>query len=213
MKLDQTETKLNRSIALLICITLALTLLLSVLPQSQAAAVTCKYKHKVQQGETLTYIANLYGISWTLIADANNMQAPYTVAPGQTLCIPGGEKTSSGTPTAKKGAQPVLQVVSGLSEVLVSVENFPKKTSYFVRVSPAGWQVSYRLGVFTTNKEGDFTDWFQLPPYIRRSSTMTLCVKNAWIDTASCTKYLDLVFNFPFQSLGIVHDKSDKGGR
>ncbi len=103
MNLDQPEIKLTRSITLIICITLLLTFLLSVIPQSQAAAVVCKYKHKVQQGETLTYIANLYGTSWQKIADANNMQPPYTVAPGQVLCIPEGDKNASTTPTSKKG--------------------------------------------------------------------------------------------------------------
>jgi LysM repeat protein len=209
MKLSKSETKLTRSVTLLICLTLVLALVLSVIPQSQAAAVTCKYKHKVVQGETLTYIANLYGTSWDKIAAANNLQPPYTVAPGQVLCIPEGDKNTNATPVSKKGKEPVLQVSSGLSMVLVSVENFPKKTSYYVRVSPAGNKVSYRLGVFTTNKEGDFTDWFKLPAYVRRSSTMTLCVKNVWTDTASCVKYPDLIYNFPYMPI----EHSPKDGR
>jgi LysM repeat protein len=209
MKLDQPETKLIRSITLLICITLVLTLMLSVFPQSQAAAVTCKYKHKVQQGETLSYIANLYGISWTLIADANDMSAPYSVTPGQVLCIPAAAQNPDTTPNSKKGAKPVLQVESGLNEVLVSVQNFPKKTSYFVRVYPSDRAVSYRLGTFITNKEGNFTDWFKLPAFVRRTSTMTLCVKNVWTDAASCLKYPDLVYHFP--TINIEH--SPKEGR
>jgi LysM repeat protein len=209
MQYDQPMTKITRSITLLICLTLLLTLALSVFPQSQAAAVTCKYKHKVQQGETLSYIANLYGISWIKIADANNLQAPYTVVPGQVLCIPEGEKNASSTPTSKKGKEPILTVSSGITNVLVSVENFPKKTSYYVRVYPSDRPVSYRLGVFTTNKEGDFTDWFKLPLFVRRTATMTLCVKNVWTDAASCMKYPDLVYNFPF--IHIEH--SPKEGR
>jgi len=97
------------------------------------------------------------------------MQPPYTVVPGQVLCIPEGDKSASTTPASKKGAQPVLSGKSGLSQVLVSVENFPKKTSYYVRIYPANRPVSYRLGVFTTNKEGDFTDWFNIPNYVRRN--------------------------------------------
>jgi LysM repeat protein len=209
MNLNQPKTKITRSITLLICVTIVLTLVLSVFPQSQAAAVTCKYKHKVQQGETLTYISNLYGISWTKIADANNMQPPYTVVPGQVLCIPEGEKTGT-TTTTTKGAKPVLQVSPSLSQVLVSVENFPKKTSYYVRVAPTNSPVSYRLGVFTTNKEGDFTDWFRLPAYARRSPVMTLCVKNVWTDAASCVKYTDLVYAFPFL---LVRNCKPKEGR
>ncbi len=210
MKLVQSETKINRSIPLLICLTLVLTLFLAVLPQSQAAAVTCAYKHKVQQGETLTYIANLYGVGWMLIADANKMVAPYAVTPGQVLCIPTGAKENPNvTPNPKKGAKPVLQAVSGLNEVLVSVEHFPHRVSYYVRVYPSNRPVSYRLGVFTTNKEGDFTAWFKLPPYVARTPTMTLCVKNAWTDAASCVKYADLVYNFPY----VAPNHSPKDGR
>jgi hypothetical protein len=209
MNLSQSETKITRSVTLIICLTLVLTLVLSVIPQSQAAAVTCKYKHKVQQGETLTYIANLYSISWDKIANANSMQPPYTVTPGQVLCIPEGEKNTTNTTTTKKGKEPILQVSSGLSMVLVSVENFPKRTSYYVRVSPAGNKVSYRLGVFTTNKDGEFTNWFKMPAYVRRSSVMTLCVKNVWTDTASCVKYSDLIYNFPYMPI----EHSPKDGR
>jgi hypothetical protein len=210
MKLNQPETRLIRPITILICFTLILTLAMSIFPQSQAAAVTCKYKNRLQQGETITYLANLYGVSWTLIADANNMQPPYTISPGQVLCIPaGGTNNPNTTPNPKKGKAPVLDAVSGLNEVLVSVQNFPKRTSYYVRVSPSGWGVSYRLGVFTTNKEGNFTDWFKLPGYVRRSSTMTLCVKNVWTDNASCVKYKDLIYNFP----PITIEHSPKSGR
>jgi LysM repeat protein len=207
MKFVKSETKINRSVTLLLCITLLLTLVLSVFPQSPAAAVTCKYKHKVVQGETLTTIANFYGTSWLKIAEANNLVAPYTVTVGQVLCIPEGEKGASATPTSKKGKLPVLQVVSGISQVLVSVENFPKRTSYYVRVYPSNISVSYRLGVFTTNKEGDFTDWFKLPRFISRSSMMTLCVKNVWTDAASCLKYPDVIYNFP--KINIVHTPKD----
>jgi len=209
MKLDQSEIKINRSILVLVSITLILTLVWSAIPQFQAAAVTCKYKHKVVQGETLTYISNLYGISWQKIADANKMLPPYAITPGQVLCIPEGEKTASSTQTSKKGAQPKLDVVSGLNEVLVAVENFPKRTSYYVRVSPSDRPVSYRLGVFTTNKEGDFTGWFKLPLFVRRTSTMTLCVKNVWTDAASCLKYPDLIYHFPYTHI----EHSPKEGR
>jgi hypothetical protein len=211
MEFKQPATKMNRPILYLISITLVCILILSAIPQSQASAVTCKYKHKVLQGETLNYISNLYGISWTKIADANNMQPPYTITPGQVLCIPEGEKSANTTPNPKKGKPPVLQVVSGIGAVLVSVENFPKQTSYYVRISPAKWPVSYRLGVFTTNKEGDFTDWFKIPMFVRRAPTMTLCVKNVWTDSASCMKYPDLIFHL--NPINVVHEPMDKEGR
>jgi len=88
---------------------LILTILASLLPQSPAAAVVCKYKHKVLEGETLIYIGNLYQVYWLNIAKANNIQPPYNVAPGTILCIPGGE--DPGTAQTKKKKEPILIVL------------------------------------------------------------------------------------------------------
>jgi LysM repeat protein len=166
-----------------------LTLLVGAIPQTQAAAVTCKFKHTVQPGETITYIANLYQTDWEDIAEANSMQPPYTIVVGTVLCIPEGEKAGNATPSSTKGAAPVLSVVPGLGHVMISVENFPKKTSYYVRVYPGGGDISYRIGHFTTNKEGDFTDWFNLPGFIPMDAKMGVCIKNVWTDAVSCVRY------------------------
>jgi hypothetical protein len=88
--------------------------------------------------------------------------------------------------------------VAGQNELLVSVENFAKKTSYYVRISPASDRVIYRLGQFTTNKDGDFTDWFRVPYYVKRTPQMTLCLKNVWTDKVSCVKYDDIFVYYPF---------------
>jgi len=180
-----------RLLGVIISLAMVLALLGSAFPQTRAAAQTCKFRHTVQQGETITYIANLYQTAWEDIAEANNMQAPYTIIVGTVLCIPAVEGTAgSGNATQTAGGTgPTLTVVPGLGHVLVSVENFPKKTSYYVRVYPGGGTLSYRIGHFTTNKDGDFTDWFNLPGYIPMDSKMGVCIKNAWTDAVSCVKY------------------------
>lgn len=179
-----------RLLGVIFSLMMVLTLLVGAIPQMQAAAQTCKFRHTVQPGETITYIANLYQTDWEDIADANNMQPPYTIVVGTVLCIPEGQATGNTTATPKKGAaQPVLSVVPGLGHVLISVENFPKKTSYYVRVYPGGGDVSYRIGHFTTNKDGDFTDWFNLPGFIPMDAKMGVCIKNVWTDAVSCVKY------------------------
>ncbi|HSM57614.1 MAG TPA: LysM peptidoglycan-binding domain-containing protein [Candidatus Sulfomarinibacteraceae bacterium] len=46
--------------------------------------------HTVQANETLFRISLQYGVSWTSIAEANDLTSPYVIYPGQTLVIPGG---------------------------------------------------------------------------------------------------------------------------
>ena len=197
MDFEHSGTKSRNTFTAVMMVVLTLTLLAGLLPQSSAGAVTCKFKHKVSQGETLIYIANLYAVGWEKVADANNLQPPYTLIEAQVLCIPEGEKPA-GTTNDNDKNPPVLQVVPGQNKILVSVENFGKKTSYFIRVSPADWDTTYKIGYFTTNKEGDFTKWFRMPYTIKRSPQMTLCVKNAWTDAASCVRYDDIFVYYPF---------------
>lgn len=199
MEFDQKKNQPSKQIVLVMSIVLILTLLVSALPQSAASAVTCKFRHTVLQGETLIYLGDLYNVDWLKIADANNLVPPYTVTAGQVLCIPEGEKpANTTTTTTESGNAPAIQVVPGQNRILVSVENFAKKTSYFIRISPASDNISYRIGHFTTNKEGDATDWFRVPYNVKRSPTMTLCVKNAWTDAVSCVKYDDIFVYYPF---------------
>jgi hypothetical protein len=177
-----------------ISLVIVLAFLIGAAPQIPAAAQTCKYKHTVQPGETITYIADLYSTSWEDIADANNMQPPYTIIVGTVLCIPEGTSpgnvtpVGTGTPTGKKGA--TLSVVPSLGHIFVSVEGFPKKTSYYVRVFPRKGSWDYPpIGHFTTDKNGSFADWFKLPNSIPWDPNMGVCVKNVWTDAVSCVKY------------------------
>jgi hypothetical protein len=189
MESDQKNKPIQPRLVLL-SVVLALALLVSALPQTPAAAANCKFKHTVEAGDTINYLANLYSVGWEQIAKANDLLPPYTITVGMVLCIPAGtEPANTTTEKAKKGKEPTLDVVPQMSHVFVSVENFAPKTSYFVRIFPRTNSVSYRIGVFTTNKEGDFADWFKIPGFMPRSTTMGVCVKNAWTDAVSCVKY------------------------
>lgn len=44
--------------------------------------------HEVQSGDTLTEIANRYGVSMEALIDANNLSDPDRLAPGDRLIIP-----------------------------------------------------------------------------------------------------------------------------
>jgi len=207
MESDQKQARIRR-LAVLLSLMLLLPLLMSALPQAEAFAVTCKFKYTVESGDTITYVGNLYQIDWTEIAEANNLSAPYALAVGQVLCIPGGVKpdgigtvvsnSNDNSSTTKKGkTTPTMEVVSQMNHILISVENFASRTPYYVRLEASRSGVSYRIGNFTTNKEGDWTGWFRVPSYMPRYPDMTVCLKNTWTDKVSCVKYEDQIYSVP----------------
>ena len=178
------------------CALILLSLALSAWPQSAALAKTCKFKHKVKAGETLIYIGQLYQYDWREIAEANDLEEPYVLQVGATLCIPGGTKPTGTTTTTTTGETteskkpPTLTVAAGISEVYIKVENFPKFIVYYVSVISDFSDESYRIGRLRTNKNGFFEDWFPIPPSeVRSTPTMAACVKNAWTDAVSCVEY------------------------
>jgi len=53
--------------------------------------------HTVRSGDTLYKLARLYGVPWRAIADANLIGAPYLLAVGRVLTIPGTRPTPPGS--------------------------------------------------------------------------------------------------------------------
>ena len=193
MKIENKKILQSRMVVSVICASLILALVAGALPTSSAQAVACKFKHKVEAGETLIYIGFLYQLNWYDIAEANDINPPYTLTVGQKLCIPGGSKPSTTTSTSKSDKnKPTMTVIPGVGHILLSVENFSAKTVYYVRIFPGNWPISYRIGHFKTNKEGDYTNYFNVPSYVPRSAVMKVCVKNVWTDKASCINVNDL---------------------
>ena len=61
---------------------------------SKATKVTSG-SHRVARGETLYSIAWRYGWDYRALAEANDIDAPYTIYPGQTLSFAGGPKQAT----------------------------------------------------------------------------------------------------------------------
>lgn len=53
------------------------------------------HQHRVQRGETLSTIADQYGMTWQDIAVVNNITNPSRIYPGQMLNIPSGSTSST----------------------------------------------------------------------------------------------------------------------
>jgi len=72
--------------------------------------------HTVQRGETLTAIAQRYGVSLWQLIQANNLANPSLILPGQTLVVPTSRSEAVSSPPAPSGAAGAKQVVIDLSE-------------------------------------------------------------------------------------------------
>lgn len=143
---EKIKRQATQRYAMIVKSLLILALIWSVFAQTTAAsAVTCKFKHKVQPGETLIYIGQLYQYDWREIATDNDIKEPYVLTAGQVLCIAGGTKpaeTTTTTTTTEEGdttttttkKEPSLTTGASMNSVYIKVEGFPKNTVYYVNI-------------------------------------------------------------------------------
>lgn len=230
MKLEHKGMQNPKKLVIVVGMLLLLfTFCLSFIPRSPIAAATptptekgkkCKYYYKVQPGDTITYIGQLYQIDWREIAKANNLKEPYVLTPGDKLCIPGGvapeiteSETGDATITAK--TEPTGSVVGGMGNVYLKLEHFPKNKSYNVIIRPNTTYVSYRLNCMLlefptdmhrkdelhcnpihTDEKGFFEGWFRIPTTIPNAPIHELCIKDVWTDETQCTNFDDPEYYF-----------------
>ncbi|MFN2127991.1 MAG: LysM peptidoglycan-binding domain-containing protein [Anaerolineales bacterium] len=155
-----------------------------------AAAATCKFKHKVQPGETLSSIADLYGADWREIAEANKLKEPYVLQVDQVLCIPSGSKPADtdSEDSEEVSSGPVINVQMGLVSILVEVKGLAKKTVYHLLVGNYPGSYTTNIARFKTNSNGYYKDYFKLPNYYYlQAPRAQVCVKNVWTDKTGCT--------------------------
>jgi LysM repeat protein len=143
---EKKNRQATRRIAMVVNMFLILAIVWAAFAQTTAAsAAACKFKHKVQPGETLIYIGQLYQYDWREIAEANDIKEPYVLTGGQVLCIPGGTKpadTTTTTTTTEEGTttttttkkEPTMTTGASMNSVYIKVEGFPKNTVYYVNI-------------------------------------------------------------------------------
>jgi LysM repeat protein len=160
-------------------------------PAQAAYSVKCAEKYYVVAGDTLNKVANLYGLDWQSIIDANNLSEPYNLLIGQRLCIP--KATSSNKVKNNKDKAGSVKPVSFYwtrtsSELTVTTSSFPKNNSFFVKAddfSTSGIQW-YKLGVLRIKKDGSVSATFSLPKDLRKAPQLTICLKNVYSDVIAC---------------------------
>jgi membrane-bound lytic murein transglycosylase D len=88
-------------------------------PQPSQKVHSVQTRHRVRQGETLSLIANKYGISMDTIANANNISKKNLIVSGQTLKIPSKSTTKTSSKTFQKPKpKPVIDHVVSAGDSL-----------------------------------------------------------------------------------------------
>jgi membrane-bound lytic murein transglycosylase D len=87
-------------------------------PQPSRIATTTQTRHRVKQGETLSQIANRYGVSMESIAHANNLSKKNLIVSGRTLKIPSGGTGKVQSKTTYQRPAPVIEHVVSTGDSL-----------------------------------------------------------------------------------------------
>jgi LysM repeat protein len=176
----QKQRLLSRFTIWFLSVLLILSLLLAVLPQSaQALAidVTCKKNYVVKPGESIYRIAREKEVSVYKLAKANNLESPYRVTAGMTLCIPEEPKPSSNFSWTA--------YYSG-DKITINGTNFKKQHPFFVKVRENDTSIWYKLGLTTSDRTGDMSTKQDVPKSLLKKSMLTVCLKDGVTDYLVC---------------------------
>jgi len=186
MKTIQSK-QIQRTIMIVLSALIVMSFSAAVLVQP-AAAVTCKFRHPVEAGETVSSIAALYDISYLDIVEANNLKEPFTLQIDQRLCIPSGSQPSDTEDTEDgETGGPSLNALLGFRSILVVVNNITENTVVNLRVGNYPSNKLITIGSFKTDKNGHYEGYFSLPSYeYLQSSKVLVCIKNVWTDEVAC---------------------------
>jgi lysozyme len=185
----------------IVCILIIAALLVSVLPQftQVASAQTCSKKYTVVSGDTLSSIAAKYNTSVQVLADLNDLTAPYVLSVGQVICLPAGAQQITATPSSgSSSSKPTYEmaVTRDGTRITLKVASFPKNSNYHVRIGEAlrhsGWT---RIGKMKTNKNGAGEATYGLPKDLRNVPSYYICLKDQITDKLACAKFTQTVVN------------------
>jgi LysM repeat protein len=165
---------------------LALAIFASALPQpamaaSNAPTVACAKTYTVKQGDTTKSIAIKFGVPWGDIARANNLTQPYTITPGQKLCIP-----------YKKGTTPLkgtITMKATSDKLTITASNFKDTSGFFVKVKDAVTKNApwYKIGSLLVSKtKNPKSTTFTLPKELKNAVVLSVCLKNVYTDDLTC---------------------------
>ncbi len=162
----------------------ALTLLVGSLPQTaQAASAPCVTYYTFKKGDTTASVAHTFDLAWWEIGLANNMKYPYKPTVGQRLCIP-----SKGWAESQTTVSGNLSASAKGSQVSVVASAFTARYLWVVKVKDTTGQVpgDFKIGRMVIPKTTTVKGTFPLPTQLRKSTYLTVCLKNQTTDEKIC---------------------------
>jgi LysM repeat protein len=159
----------------LLTVLLALIMAISVMgfAVQPVQAASCAFYHTVSWGQSLSLIGSYYGVNWPYLAEINDIQSPYTIYPGQQICIPTGAQS----PYWPGYYYPITyypyssttwnyRVVSVVRDQTVTIEtnNFPDNVYFEVNIGC--WNCGLAMTKVTdldSDRGGTFKQRFMIP--------------------------------------------------
>lgn len=162
------------TMAFLILVILAGGMGFSVRP-AQAAA--CTLYHVVRSGESLSWIGRYYGVSWTYLAQINNIVNPNKIFAGQTLCI---STTAVPYPTSYRWSYNVIGVKQGVSAT-IRTSNFPDNVKFDVSIGRLNGGVYEwkKVADLDSDRGGTFKAVFPIPVEFATTSSLVIRLTQA----------------------------------
>jgi len=171
-------TLLRHTLAILV----VLSMLLGAFPKP-ALAASCESYYTVKSGDTKTSIAHKFGIDWSDIADANDMDNTDKPVVGDRLCIPFKDDKDLANPNVK------LKVGITHTALTITITGLSDKRSVFivrVRDARVGIGGYYKLGRLKAKKSSTNKATFSIPKELNKTLYLQVCVKNSTTDEMIC---------------------------
>lgn len=165
--------RLHRAGRLALIALLALVTVVAAIPQPALAASPCATYYTVKSGDNRSQVAHIYGMPWKDIAKANHLKIDAGLKVGQKLCIP------SKTPAAAAQPGTMRAFING-DAVVITMSNFPERAIWYVNVNDTQNLVSgiYKAGRMNVPAYTTVSHSFRLPIALRKTTYITVCVKN-----------------------------------
>jgi LysM repeat protein len=142
-----------------------------------AQAAACTLYHVVRYGESLSWIASYYGVSWTYLAQINNITNPSKIFAGQTLCV---STTGVVYPTSYRWSYNVIGVKQGVS-VTIRTYNFPDNVKFDVAIGRlnAGVYEWKKVAELDSDRGGTFKEVITIPAEFASTSSLVMRLTQA----------------------------------
>ena len=161
----------------------ALPLPAQAAPADAPNAYKCTKYYTVKKGDTVASIAARYGQPTSYIARINGLTKPYSISPGDYLCVATNEYPSSTSGSSGSGG---FTATLKNNKVTIYGSGYKKNTTFFVRVADPDSYRGFKIGRVNVKNNGTFSGTFSLPKSLEEIKVVLVCLKNISNDALTC---------------------------